>query len=80
MTKTAVQTACSVAFRGSEVAAFAGVVAVNDQSEQPFDARPGALQALALHGISQGAEGSLAEVFAASDADVAPATRRALLS
>jgi len=38
-------------FSSSDVAAFAGVVAVNDESEQPFDARPGALEVLTLGGV-----------------------------
>ena len=38
-------------FSSSEVAAVACVVAVDDQSEEPFDAGSGAVEVLALGGI-----------------------------
>jgi hypothetical protein len=35
----------------SEVAAFAALVAADDEPEQPLDPRPGAVEGLALGGI-----------------------------
>jgi hypothetical protein len=38
-------------FSGAAVAALASPVAVDDQSEQPLDQRPGALEVFALGGV-----------------------------
>ena len=38
-------------FLGAEVAALAGVVAVNDQSHEAFDAWSGALEVFAMDGV-----------------------------
>jgi hypothetical protein len=40
-------------FLGAEVSALAGVVAVDDQAEEPFDARSGAFEVLALGRVGE---------------------------
>lgn len=65
---------------GAVVAAAAGVVAVDDQSEQSFDAWSGALEVLALDRVGKLAQCGLAEVFAAAEADLALAAGRAACS
>ena len=58
-----------VAFRAAVVAALAGVVAVDDQAEEPFDAWSGAFEVRDVDGVGELAQRGLAEVFAAVDAD-----------
>jgi hypothetical protein len=64
---------------GAVVAAGPGVVAVDDQSQEPFDAWPCPFEVGDLGGVGEFALRGLAEVFAAVDADVAaPAWSAAL--
>ena len=65
---------------GRVVAAGAGVVAVDDQSEEAFDAWSGALEVLSFERVGELAQRGLAEVFAAAEADLALSAGRALCS
>src|SRR3954447_9677808 len=65
---------------GAVVAAGAGVVAVHDQAEEPFDAWPCLFEVGELGWVGEFAHGGLAEVFAAVDADVAAAAGGAALA
>jgi hypothetical protein len=65
---------------GAVVAAGAGVVAVDDEAEEPLDAWPCLFEVGDLGGVGQFALCGLAEVFAAVDADVADAGGGAALA
>ena len=67
-------------FAGAVVTAGAGVVAVDDQVEQAFDAWSGAFEVFAVGGVGEFAQGGLTEVFAAADPDLAPAGGGAALA
>src|SRR3954452_3673640 len=59
-------------FAAAAVAAGAGVLAIGHQAEQPLDAWSGALEVLVLDGVGERLQCGLAEVFAATDANLAP--------
>ena len=67
-------------FSSSAVAALAGVVAVDDQAEEPFDAWPCLFEVGEFGWVGELALCGLAEVFAAVDADVAATAWSAALA